>query len=146
MIDNSETRHARGWLIAARECLRAGSKQFRNLLAPGGRGRKREGIRCSGERWINTSYPVLTVPPCRPSCTSDPREIWWSDGYTLRNTSRTEMGLLLLWCGERCIGSVDVCCVLCLVYCAVTEQQCLTAAVCITVHASCFDTAMYLVV
>ena len=28
-----------------------------------------------------------------------------------------------------------------LVYCAVTEKQCLTAAVCVTAPASCFDTA-----
>ena len=49
------------------------------------------------------------------------------------------MGLWLLWCvGERGIGPVDVCCVLCLVYCDVTEQQCLTAAVCVTPPASCF--------
>ena len=85
---------------------------------------------------VNISHPVLTVPPCRPSCTSDRREIWWSDGCK-GNTRRHEMGIA---------GSVDACCVPCLVCCAVTDQQYLTAAVCVTAPASCFKTVVCLVV
>ena len=54
---------------------------------------------------------------------------------------------------EMSIGSVDACSVFYawkysydLVCCAVTEQQCLTAAMCVTAPASCFDTGVCLVV